>query len=65
MPRDPKSPISILTSGQDHDLTQMGHVEYNSISLDEVNTVVVFVSLYLVLSKVIGQKWMVTFGDVI
>ena len=35
-----------LTSGQGHDLTQIGHVAYHSIRIDERNAMVLFWSLY-------------------
>ena len=60
-----KGRISNLTSGQSHELTQMGHAAYQSIRLDGLNTVVIFSGIYLVSSKNYQPKWMVTFGDVI
>ena len=37
-----KSQTWNLTSGQGHDLTQIGHVEYHSIRIDERNAMVLF-----------------------
>ena len=36
-----------LTSGQGHDLTEIGHAAYHSIRIDETNTINVEWSLYL------------------
>ena len=36
-----------LTSGQGHDLTEIGHAAYHSIRIDETNTINVERSLYL------------------
>ena len=54
-----------LTSGQGHDLTQIGHVAYHSIRIDEKTQWCCFEACSTLLSKVISQTWMVTFGDVI
>ena len=42
-----KGQVENLTSGQGHDLTEIGHVAYHSIRIDEKNTINVERSLYL------------------
>ena len=42
-----KGQVENLTSGQGHDLTEIGHVAYHSIRIDETNTINVERSLYL------------------
>ena len=41
-----KGQFQNLTSGQGHDLTQIGHIIYQSIRIDEKNTMEVVWSLY-------------------
>ena len=55
-----KGQLENLTSGQGHDLTQIGHVAYQSIRLDETNTMNLSWSLYLVPIKSYCPK---TVGD--
>ena len=42
-----KDQVEHLTSGQGHDLTEIGHVAYHSIHIDETNTMDVTRRLYL------------------
>ena len=42
-----KGQVEHLTSGQGHDLTEIGHVAYHSIRIDETNTMNVTRRLYL------------------
>ena len=51
-----KGQVAFLTLGQGHDLTQIGHVAYQSIRLDETNTTNWSWSLYLVPIKSYCQK---------
>ena len=55
-----KGQVQKLTSGQDHDLTEIGHVAYHSIRIDETNTINVERSLYLYSIK---SYWRKTVGD--
>ena len=42
-----KGQVEHLTSGQGHDLTEIGHIAYHSIHIDETNTMNVTRRLYL------------------
>ena len=42
-----KGQVKDLTSGQGHDLTEIGHVAYHLMRIDETNTMNVERSLYL------------------
>ena len=55
-----KGQIWNLTSGQGHDLTQIGHIAYHSIRIDETNTMDFVRRLYLFSIKSYCSK---TVGD--
>jgi hypothetical protein len=52
--------VENLTSGQGHDLTEIGHVAYHLMRIDETNTINVERSLYLYSIKSYCRK---TAGD--
>ena len=54
-----------LTSGQGHVVTQVGHIVYVSMRLDERNTMRTLSRLYLFWIKSYSQKRLVTLGDLI
>ena len=58
MSNDLKGQDQYLTSGQGHVLTQRGHVAYQSMSLDETNTMTPFPPLYLFPNESYWQKKM-------
>ena len=55
-----KGQVEHSASGQGHDLTEIGHVAYHSIRIDETNTINVERSLYLYSIK---SYWRKTVGD--
>ena len=55
-----KGQVENLTSGQGHDLTEIGHVAYHLMRIDETNTINVERSLYLYSIKSYCRK---TAGD--
>ena len=52
-----------LISGQGHVVTQVGHIAYVSMRLDERNTMRRLSRLYLFWIKGYSQKQLVTLGD--
>ena len=55
-----KGQFQNLTSGQGHMVTQVGHIAYESMRLDETNTLVPFSRFYLISIK---SYWQQTIGD--
>eukprot|EP00915_Cephaloidophora_sp_WS-2016_P011027 GHVH01016221.1.p1 GENE.GHVH01016221.1~~GHVH01016221.1.p1 ORF type:complete len:103 (+),score=2.35 GHVH01016221.1:53-361(+) len=51
-----KGQFQNLTSGQGHMVTQVGHIAYESMRIDETDTLVPFSRFYLVSIKIYWQK---------